>query len=431
MKIIDQANREQWPELCRRPGINSERLEKDVHGLLGRVRSGGLQALREMSLQFDGYLPIPVEVDLKSIREAEGKLPEDLKEAIRMAAGNIDTFHRSQLRKPERIETSKGVYCWHKDVAIESVGLYIPGGTAPLFSTVLMLGIPAKIAGCRNVTLCTPADKNGEINPAILFAADLCGIEKIYRLGGVQAIGAMAYGISPLKKVDKIFGPGNQYVTMAKQIVSRQGVAIDMPAGPSEVLVMADETANPAFVAADLISQAEHGPDSQVVVLATSGEIIDQVSKELDVILENLPRKDMAIKALENSVGIVMNNTGEMMDFSNEYAPEHLIISTANASQWAEKVINAGSVFIGNYSPGSAGDYASGTNHTLPTNAYARTYSGLTTGSFMKTIQFQVLEHDGIAGIGPAIMKMARAEGLEGHSLAVELRLKKLGYEKV
>ena len=431
MKTIVNPNRDRWDDLCLRPGINLDELEREVASLLDRVKKGGLESVRQLTRHFDGYLPIPLEVEEEKIAAAESSLPAGLKDSILMAAENIRKFHSSQIREPEIIDTSEGVKCWLRDVPIESAGLYIPGGTAPLFSTVLMLAIPARIAGCREVSICTPANREGDVDPAVLYTAKVCGVKNIYRIGGVQAIGAMAYGVSPVPKADKIFGPGNQYVTMAKQLVSRQGVAIDMPAGPSEVLVMADESADPVFVAADLVSQAEHGADSQVVLLCTSEKLLATVNTGIDEILETLPRADIASKALANSLGIVMKNTSDMLEFSNLYAPEHLIISLQKSGEIADKVTNAGSVFIGNYSPESAGDYASGTNHTLPTNAFARSYSGLNLQSFMKTIQFQELTPDGISGIGNDIMNMARAEGLEGHSLAVELRLKRLKDGKI
>ncbi len=431
MKTIIKPERDQWPELCLRPEFNPDVLEKEVMVLLNRIRIEGVPAINEFTEKFDGYLPSPMQIGGDAISRAGDELSPDLKKAINVAAENIRTFHRSQLRDVNKVDISLGVRCWQKDVPIDSVGLYIPGGTAPLFSTVLMLGIPATIAGCSDISLCTPAGKDGEIHPAILYAASLCGIDKVYRIGGVQAIGAMAYGIALIPKADKIFGPGNQYVTMAKQIVSRQTTAIDMPAGPSEVLVMADETANPGFVAADLISQAEHGSDSQVILLCRSRDFASQVQDELDIILQDLPRAEMAKDSLKNSKSIVFETNEKMLDFSNVYAPEHLIISVKDAGVIAEKVKNAGSVFIGNYSPESVGDYASGTNHTLPTNGYAKAYSGITTQSFMKTIQFQELTSEGLEQLGPVVEKMAKEEGLDGHALAVSKRLNKIRNEKI
>ena len=340
-----------------------------------------------------------------------------------MAKVNIEIFHNSQIQKVERIETMPGVWCWRKSVGIEKVGIYIPGGSAPLFSTVLMLGIPAKIAGCKEVILCTPPNEQGEINPAILYAASLVGVTAIYSVGGAQAIAAMAYGTATIPKVHKIFGPGNQYVTAAKQLVQQNGIAIDMPAGPSEVCVWADENAIPSFVAADLLSQAEHGPDSQVILVANNKAIVSAIQLEIDLQLSALPRKDFASKALANSKAIILSNQDQAIDLINAYAPEHLILSVDNALQIADKIINAGSVFIGNYSPESVGDYASGTNHTLPTNGYAKAYSGVSLDSFVKKITFQQLTERGLMNIAPTVIEMAEAEGLQAHSNAVSVRL--------
>jgi histidinol dehydrogenase len=375
-------------------------------------------------LQFD-------KVDLENIMasDAEFALAEklisvELKQAIQLAKKNIETFHSAQKENTQVIETMPGVKCWRKSIAIQKVGLYIPGGTAPLFSTILMLGIPAKLAGCEEIILCTPPDINGDINPAILYTAKLIGISKVYKVGGVQAIGAMAYGTEIIPQVYKIFGPGNQYVTCAKQLINKQGVAIDMPAGPSEVAVLVDETCIPEFVAADLLSQAEHGSDSQVILVSTNETIIQNIQTELEKQLAELPRKDLASKALENSKAILVKSNSEAIDLLNEYAPEHLIIACANDEQLAEQVINAGSVFLGNYSCESAGDYASGTNHTLPTNGYAKAYSGVSLDSFVKKITYQKLSKEGINNIGPAIELMAEAEGLQAHKNAVTVRLK-------
>ena len=355
---------------------------------------------------------------------AEHAIPNSLKTAIQLAKENIEKFHLSQLQKMERIETMPGVWCWRKSVGIENVGIYIPGGTAPLFSTVLMLGIPAKIAGCKNIILCTPPNNDkGEVHPAIIYAATLVGVTHIYTVGGVQAIAAMAYGTATIPKVHKIFGPGNQYVTAAKQLVQQSGVAIDMPAGPSEVCVWADDSAIPSFVAADLLSQAEHGVDSQVLLVASNEKIVENVQAELAVQLAQLPRKDIAAKALENSKAIIIENKLEALELINQYAPEHLIMSIENAEIVAEKVVNAGSVFIGNYSPESVGDYASGTNHTLPTNGYANAYSGVSVDSFVKKITFQQLTKEGIASLAPTVIEMAIAEGLQAHAQAVAIRL--------
>jgi len=349
-----------------------------------------------------------------------------LKEAIQIAAGNIHKFHESQVSVIKKIETTHGVVCWQKSIAIEKVGLYVPGGSAPLFSTVLMLAIPAKIAGCQEIILCTPPNKEGKIHPAILFAAQLVGVTKIFKLGGVQAIGAMAYGVDCIPKVNKIFGPGNRYVMAAKQLISLGDVAIDMPAGPSEVAVMTDQTANPAFIAADLLSQAEHGPDSQVVLVTNSAGLVQEVEAEIEKQLQLLPRKAIAEKALANSQAIVLENVDEMIDLINGYAPEHLIISMDNYLQVAEKIINAGSVFLGNFTPESAGDYASGTNHTLPTNGWTRSFSGVNLDSFLKKITFQEITPEGIKNLGPVIETMAAAEELEGHKNAVSLRLNEI-----
>ena len=395
-----------------------------MQAIINDVRENGDDALLKYTKEFD-------QVQLQSIalsevikESAEHAIPNSLKTAIQLAKENIEKFHLSQLQKMERIETMPGVWCWRKSVGIENVGIYIPGGTAPLFSTVLMLGIPAKIAGCKNIILCTPPNNDkGEVHPAIIYAATLVGVTHIYTVGGVQAIAAMAYGTATIPKVHKIFGPGNQYVTAAKQLVQQSGVAIDMPAGPSEVCVWADDSAIPSFVAADLLSQAEHGVDSQVLLVASNEKIVENVQAELAVQLAQLPRKDIAAKALENSKAIIIENKLEALELINQYAPEHLIMSIENAEIVAEKVVNAGSVFIGNYSPESVGDYASGTNHTLPTNGYANAYSGVSVDSFVKKITFQQLTERGLVNIGKAVMEMAGAEGLDAHENAVAVRL--------
>jgi histidinol dehydrogenase len=358
-----------------------------------------------------------------AVEAAEKFLTPSLKTAIQLAKVNIEVFHSAQIQKEERIETMPGVWCWRKSVGIEKVGIYIPGGTAPLFSTVLMLGIPAKLAGCKEIILCTPPNEKGEIDPAIIYAASLVGVTAIFTIGGVQAIAALAYGTASVPKVYKIFGPGNQYVTAAKQMIQQEGVAIDMPAGPSEVCVYADETSIASFVAADLLSQAEHGADSQVLFIASTIELVEEVQKEIEMQLTLLPRKDLAKKALENSKAIVLSNIEEAITMINEYAPEHLILSIDNAAQVAEKIINAGSIFIGNFSPESVGDYASGTNHTLPTNGFAKAYSGVSMDSFVKKITFQQLTERGLENIAPTVIEMATAEGLQAHSKAVELRM--------
>lgn len=365
-----------------------------------------------------------MEVLQSEISEADKLVPSDLQQAIRQAAANIRKFHASQIINEQKVETAPGVWCWRKNIPIQKVGLYIPGGTAPLFSTVLMLGIPATIAGCKEIILCTPADRNGKVHPAVLFAASEVGINRIYKTGGAQAIAAMAYGTATIPVVSKIFGPGNQFVTAAKQVVCTDGVAIDMPAGPSEVAVFADASANPDFIASDLLSQAEHGPDSQVILVTTDKQLAEKVKAAIRKQLETLPRKGIAEQALFNSTIVIMADAEKAMEFLNEYAPEHLILACENAEALAEKVINAGSVFLGHLSPESAGDYASGTNHTLPTNGYAKAYSGVSVMSFMKQVTFQQLTEEGLQSIGHAVVEMATAEGLEGHANAILIRLK-------
>lgn len=424
MKTYINPPKNSWPAILQRPETDVSSLFQTVQKVLDDIKKFGDSALREYTLQFDGVIPENWKVTDKEFSEAEKAVAPELKKAIELAAGNIETFHRAQQPSVVRTETMPGVTCWQKAVAVEKVGLYIPGGTAPLFSTVLMLAIPARLAGCTDVVMCTPPAKDGSVHPAILFAAALAGVKQVYKLGGIQAIGAMAYGTPAVPRVYKIFGPGNRYVTAAKQIVSMQHTAIDMPAGPSEVMVVADETANPAFVAADLLSQAEHGSDSQVVLLAPSSKVVEQVDREIAIQLEVLPRRNFAEKALENSVAIVTGNLSSIAELINEYAPEHLILSVGNYNELAEKVTNAGSVFLGNYTPESAGDYASGTNHTLPTNGWARTYSGVGLESFMKKITYQEITHAGLQLIGPAIETMAAAEQLDAHRHAVTLRLK-------
>jgi histidinol dehydrogenase len=405
-------------------------LSASVEQILSEIRQSGVHAIRKYTEKFDGVFIRNFTVQEQEFADSSESLDPELKNAIEVAANNILKFHQAQMPETKRVETMPGVVCWQKPVAIERVGLYIPGGSAPLFSTVLMLAIPAKIAGCKEIVLCTPPDKEGKINPAILFAAQLVGVSNVFKLGGVQAIAAMAYGVDVVPKVDKIFGPGNQYVMAAKQLVSISDVAIDMPAGPSEVAVMADQSANPAFIASDLLSQAEHGPDSQVVLVTNNAELVDQVEKELVAQLNELPRKAIAEKALQNSQAIVLNSVDEMIEMINVYAPEHLIISMENYLQIAEKIVNAGSVFLGNYTPESAGDYASGTNHTLPTNGWARSFSGVNLESYMKKITFQEITSDGIKTLGPVIEKMAAAELLDAHKNAVSLRLKELEISK-
>jgi len=426
MKTYINPDKKIWSDILKRPLFDVSELYGKVQSILNEIRQNGDEALREFTEKFDGIKLDSFVVSEAEIAEAEKQVSGDLKEAIALAAKNIEVFHASQQPKINKIETTPGVSCWQKAVAIEKVGLYIPGGTAPLFSTVLMLAIPAQIAGCKEIVLCSPPDKTGKIHPAILYAAKVAGVTQIYKLGGVQAIGAMAYGTETVPQTYKIFGPGNQYVMAAKQLVSMNDVSIDMPAGPSEVLVVADETSNPAFVASDLLSQAEHGADSQVVLLANNSATIESVKVEIETQLAALPRKRMAEKALSNSILIVVENKEEQIDLINEYAPEHLILSTKNYLEISEQITNAGSVFLGELTPESAGDYASGTNHTLPTNGWARSYSGVNLDSFIKKITFQEITKQGLLTIGPAIEKMAAAEELEAHKNAVTLRLKEL-----
>ncbi len=422
--IIRYPDKGEWKELVRRPVLETEAIDKVVLPILEDVRIGGDKALLEYTRKYDGAHLEGPEVTHEEMLAAEKLVDRDLRQAISLAYRNIETFHRSQQIRPKRIRTSSGVTCWQKSVAIEKVGLYVPGGSAPLFSTVLMLAVPARIAGCSEIILCTPPDTKGRVHPAILYAASCSGVTRVFRAGGAQAIAAMAYGTESVPPVDKIFGPGNQYVMAAKQIVSRGRVAIDMPAGPSEVMVLADDSARPGFVAADLLSQAEHGCDSQVLLVSVSERLIRRARALLLRHLAELPRKDIAARALSNSRFILVRDAGEMVDLANAYAPEHLIISASNAGGIAEKVIHAGSVFIGNYTPESAGDYLSGTNHTLPTNGYARIYSGVNLDSFVRKITFQRITRKGLKAIGPAIIRMADTEQLTAHSLAVSLRIK-------
>ena len=424
MQIIKNPDKKDWKVLLQRPYVDNRSILESVQQILNAVKLHGDEAVRSFTKKFDGVELENFLVSEKEINDANGKLSIEIKNAIRQAQLNIEKFHRTQFSSAEVIETMPGVQCWRKNVGIEKVGLYIPGGTAPLFSTVLMLGVPAKLAGCREINLCTPANEAGEIHPAILFCAQLVGVNHIYKIGGAQAIAAMAYGTETIDSVYKIFGPGNQYVTAAKQLVQMQGVAIDMPAGPSEVCVMADETANPSFVAADLLSQAEHGIDSQVLLVCHIEEVVTKVQEELKIQLEKLPRREIIDKALGNSKAIIVKNIGEAIDLVNEYASEHLIISCDNADALAEKITNAGSVFIGNYSPETVGDYASGTNHTLPTNGFARAYSGVSIDSFVKKITYQKLSKEGLDQIADTVVAMAEAEGLDAHANAVRLRIK-------
>jgi histidinol dehydrogenase len=424
MKTIKYPDKANWPAMLKRPAFDTLNLENMVQKVLEDVKQNGDDAIKKYTLQFDRVNVDSVSVSKDEFIVAEKLISDDLKNAIQLARKNINTFHSAQKEETKFIETMPGVRCWRKSVPIQKVGLYIPGGTAPLFSTILMLGVPAKLAGCEEIILCTPPDRNGRIHPAILYTAQLIGITQLFKVGGVQAIGAMAYGTEQVPQVYKIFGPGNQYVTCAKQLIGKQGIAIDMPAGPSEVAVFADDSCVSEFVAADLLSQAEHGSDSQVILVSTDEKVIKNIEVELEKQLVLLPRKEFASKALENSKAILVSTNKEAIELLNEYAPEHLIIACKNDEQLAEQVVNAGSVFLGNYSCESAGDYASGTNHTLPTNGYAKAYSGVSLDSFVKKVTYQKITQQGINAIGPAIELMAEAEGLQAHKNAVTLRIK-------
>ena len=424
MKVFIKPKKESLSKILQRPTFDSVALEETVSNILTNIATGGDAAIQQYTEQFDQVNIEQTRVGLSEINAAINALDADLKKAIQQAASNIEAFHTIQKEPIKEVETMPGVRCWRKSVGIQKVGLYIPGGSAPLFSTILMLGVPARLAGCREIILCTPPRKDRTIHPAILYAANLVGVSKIFKIGGVQAIGAMAYGSETVPKVDKIFGPGNQYVTAAKQLIQRNGVAIDMPAGPSEVMVVADHTAIAAFVAADLLSQAEHGEDSQVVLVTTTEAILKEVHRELTRQLNKLPRKAIASKALDHSCAIVVNDRKNILEIIDEYAPEHLILAIDEAVEMAARVTNAGSVFIGNYSPESVGDYASGTNHTLPTNGFAKAYSGVSLDSFCKKITFQELTKEGMKNIGPTVELMAEAEELIAHKRAVSIRLK-------
>ncbi|MGB1646551.1 MAG: histidinol dehydrogenase [Crocinitomicaceae bacterium] len=426
MKRYNKPSKSTWKTICKRPEINSADLSSIVNGILENVKINGDSAIRLYAEKFDGVSLKNFLTSEQEISVSKKQVSQELKSAIQLAKKNIECFHKGQKESINRIETSDGVECWRESRAIEKVGLYIPGGTAPLFSTVLMLGIPAKLAGCAEIVLCTPPAKDGSVNPAILYTADLIGINKIYKVGGAQAISAMAFGTESIPKVYKIFGPGNQYVTKAKELVQQTGTAIDMPAGPSEVLVIADESCKPSFVAADLLSQAEHGADSQVILLSASDDVIDNVLNEIDSQINELPRKEVVELALKQSRAIQCASIEECVELSNYYAPEHLIIASEKAENLLGQIQNAGSVFVGNYSCESAGDYASGTNHTLPTNGYARNYSGVSLDSFIRKITFQSLTEKGIQNIGPSIECMAEAEQLFAHKNAVSLRLKSI-----
>jgi histidinol dehydrogenase len=430
MNLVINPPKKEWSEIIQRPVFDAKSLMPMVQEVLNAIQEKGDQAVKDYTLSFDQVNLSSIQLNEDQINQIASTLDSHVKKAIEVAKINIEKFHQTQLQKVEKIETMPGVWCWRKSIGIEKVGIYIPGGTAPLFSTVLMLGIPASIAGCKEIILCTPPNKDGKIDAAIAYAAQLIGIKNIYTIGGVQAIGAMAFGTESVPKVYKIFGPGNQYVTAAKQLVQQYGTAIDMPAGPSEVCVWADETAIPSFVAADLLSQAEHGADSQVLLVASEEKIVEQVKQALNEQLLLLPRKDFAEKALANSKAIVIHETEQALALINEYAPEHLILSIQQAEMIAEKVWNAGSVFIGNYSPESVGDYASGTNHTLPTNGYAKAYSGVSVDSFVKKITFQQLTERGLTNIAQTVMDMAKAESLGAHSKAVQIRVDHINNNK-
>ncbi|MGC9374293.1 MAG: histidinol dehydrogenase [Bacteroidales bacterium] len=424
MKIVEYPNQIELQKVLERPAFENNKLEKAVRTILKAIQTRGDRALIELTRKFDKVEIKSLQVSPEEMNNAEQFLNSDLKNAIRMASENITKFHKAQLPQEISVETTKGVTCWQKPVPIEKVGLYIPGGSAPLISTVLMLAIPAQLAKCKQVILCTPPGQTGKINPAILYAAKISGVTEIYTCGGAQAIAAMAYGTESIPKVDKIFGPGNQYVTRAKQIIASQGIAIDMPAGPSEVMILADETANPEFIAADLLSQAEHGTDSQAILVTDSKNIANQTLICLNDQLEALPRKNIARQSLKSGAVILVNSEEKMIEISNRYAPEHLIISTQNSDSVAEQITQAGSIFIGNYTPESLGDYASGTNHTLPTNGFARSYSGLNMDAYFKKITFQKATKQGLEIIGPFVEQMAEAEQLQAHKNAVNIRLK-------
>jgi histidinol dehydrogenase len=424
MNVYNNPPAQTWSALTQRPQLELGFLDSSVRNILNRVKKSGDQALHELTLQFDKVSIAILEVTQKEITDARQHVPEALKKAVKTAAENITKFHRAQQRDPQVIETMPGVKCWRKAVPITKVGIYIPGGSAPLFSTVLMLGIPAALAHCKDIILCTPPDKDGNIHPAILFAAELVGVTRIFKVGGAQAIAAMAYGTETIPHVYKIFGPGNQYVTKAKQLITEEGVAIDMPAGPSEVLILADATCNPAFVAADLLSQAEHGEDSQVMLVLLDQSKLEDIQRELRRQLNELPRRKIAEASLAHSRTVLFSKETDAIDFINEYAPEHLIINTSNARSKAEEITNAGSVFIGNFSPEAVGDYASGTNHTLPTNGYAKAYAGVSLESFLKYITFQELSETGIKNVGPFVEQLAEAEALAAHKSAVTIRLR-------
>ena len=426
MNKIYNPQRVDWNNVLKRPTQTVADIEGLVNGIFEEVRSNGNDTIKKYTEQFDKVVLENMLVTKAEIEDAQKSVSDDLKEAIKLAKSNIEVFHKAQKTERIEVETAAGVFCWQEKRPIQKVGLYIPGGTAPLFSTILMLAVPATIAGCKEIVLCSPPDKDGKLNPAILYTANLCGVTKIVKVGGIQAIAGMTFGTATIPQVYKIFGPGNQYVTVAKQIATKYGVAIDMPAGPSELLVVADDSANAAFVASDLLSQAEHGVDSQVILVSTSKSMIDAVEKEVALQIEELPRKEIAKQAIANSKLIYVDNDQDAIDLINEYGPEHYIVCVENEDFYIDNTQNAGSVFIGNYTPESAGDYASGTNHTLPTNGYAKQYSGVNLDSFMKSMTFQKINEKGIQTIGKAIELMAEAEGLQAHKNAVTLRLNSL-----
>jgi len=426
MQTFINPKKETWYQILKRPTQTINDIESTVKEIFSEVIAKGDSAIAKYTSLFDGVQIQNTSVTQEELESAEKLVPQELKDAISLAKKNIETFHTAQKTERIEVETIQGVFCWQEKRAIQKIGLYIPGGTAPLFSTVLMLAVPAQIAGCSEIILCSPPDKNGNINPAILYTANLCGIKKIVKVGGIQAIAAMTFGTETIPKVFKIFGPGNQFVTVAKQLSTNFGVAIDMPAGPSELLILADDSANASFVASDLLSQAEHGADSQVILVSLSKKLITEVEEEISRQIAVLPRKNIAEKAMQNSKSILMNTKGAALELINEYAPEHFIICTENDDFFAEGIQNAGSVFIGNYTPESAGDYASGTNHTLPTNGYAKQYSGVNLDSFTKSMTFQKITNEGIQNIGNVIEIMAEAEGLQAHKNAVTLRLNSL-----
>ena len=426
MKKIYSPNKETWPEILKRPTKTVDDIESTVYEVFSEILSNGDSAVSDYTAKFDGVNLSHLLVTDTEVEEAEKLVADTLKQAIQLAKSNIDKFHAAQKTNRVEVETVDGVKCWQEKRPIQKVGVYIPGGTAPLFSTVLMLAVPAKLAGCSEIVLCSPPDKQGKIHPAILYTANLCGVTKIIKVGGIQAIAGLTFGTETIPKVYKIFGPGNQYVTVAKQLATKFGVAIDMPAGPSELLVVADDTANASFVASDLLSQAEHGTDSQVIMVSTSKSLIEEVEREVEIQLLSLPRKDIAQESIKNSKLIYVENDEIALELINEYGPEHFIVCVDNEDFYINGIVNAGSVFIGNYTPESAGDYASGTNHTLPTNGYAKQYSGVNLDSFLKSMTFQKISAEGIKNIGSAIELMAEAEGLQAHKNAVTLRLKSL-----